>query len=148
MNRKYMLIPILCVIAGLGIVATSAWGGAKEIKARMAERLPVIMELKDKGIVGENNQGFLEFVGSAKEKADVIAAENKDRRAVYKAIGKKTGTSTEIVGQRRAKQIADIAGSGEWLQDRNRPVATKELKSLCDFLFLGVGPAFLGVGPK
>ncbi len=119
MHRKHMFIPILFVIAILGILATSAWGGAKEIKARMAERLPVIMELKQKGIVGENNLGMLEFVGTAKEKADVVEAENKDRKTVYKAIGKKTGTAPEIVGQRRAKQIAGIAGSGEWLQDEN-----------------------------
>jgi uncharacterized protein YdbL (DUF1318 family) len=117
MRRKHMLIPILFVIAILGIMATSAWGGAKEIKARMAERLPVIMELKQKGIVGENNQGLLEFVGAAKDMADVVEAENKDRKTVYKAIGKKTGTTPEIVGQRRAKQIAGIAGSGEWVQD-------------------------------
>ena len=117
MRRKHMLIPILFVIATLGILATSACGGAKEIKARMAERLPVIMELKQKGIVGESNLGMLEFVGTVKEKADVVEAENKDRKMVYKAIGKKTGTTPEIVGQRRAQQIADIAGSGEWVQD-------------------------------
>mgnify|MGYP001812627254 FL=1 len=117
MHRKHLLITILFVIAIFSILASSAWGGAKEIKARMAERLPVIMELKPKGIVGENNQGLLEFVGAAKEKADVVEAENKDRKIVYEAIAKKTGTTPEIVGQRRAKQIAEIAGSGEWLQD-------------------------------
>ena len=117
MRRKHMLIPILFVIATLGILATSAWGGANEIKARMAERLPVIMELKQKGIVGENNLGLLEFVGAAKDMADVVEAENKDRKVVYNAIAKKTGTTPEIVGQRRAQQIADIAGSGEWVQD-------------------------------
>ena len=117
MRRKHMLIPILFVIATLGILATSAWGGAQEIKARMAERLPVIMELKQKGIVGENNLGLLEFVGAAKDMADVVEAENKDRKVVYNAIAKKTDTTPEIVGQRRAQQIADIAGSGEWVQD-------------------------------
>ena len=117
MHRKNMLITILFVIAIFSTMAGSAWGGAKEIKARMAERLPVIVELKQNGIVGENNQGLLEFVGAAKEKADVVEAENKDRKIVYEAIAKKTGTTAEIVGQRRAKQIAEIAGSGEWLQD-------------------------------
>ena len=117
MHRKNVLITICSVIAILGIVAPSAWGGAKEIKARMAERLPVIMELKQKGIVGENNLGLLEFVGAAKDMADVVEAENKDRKVVYNAIAKKTGTTPEIVGQRRAQQIADIAGSGEWVQD-------------------------------
>ena len=33
------------------------------------------MELKAKGIVGENNKGYLEFIGGKKEKADVVAAE-------------------------------------------------------------------------
>jgi uncharacterized protein YdbL (DUF1318 family) len=117
MRRKHMLIPILFVIATLGILATSAWGGAKEVKARMAERLPGIMELKQKGIVGENNLGLLEFVGAAKDMADVVRDENKDRKMVYNAIAKKAGTTPEIVGQRRAQQIADIAGSGEWVQD-------------------------------
>ena len=116
MRRKHMLIPILFVIATLGILATSAWGGAKEVKARMAERLPVIMELKQKGSVGENKLGLLEFVGAAKDMADVVEAENKDRKMVYNAIAKKTGTTPEIVGQRRAQQIA---GSGEWLKDES-----------------------------
>ena len=117
MHRKNVLITLCIVIATLGIVATSAWGGAKEIKARMAERLPVIMELKQNGIVGENNQGLLEFVGAAQEKADVVEAENKDRKIVYKAIAKKTETTPEIVGQRRAQQIAANAKGGEWFQN-------------------------------
>ena len=117
MHRKHMLVTILFVISIFSILTTSAWGGAKEIKDRMAERLPVIMELKQKGVVGENNQGLLEFVGAAKEKADVVEAENKDRKTVYKAIAKKTGTTPDIVGQRRAQQIAQNAKSGEWLQD-------------------------------
>ncbi|MEN8245464.1 MAG: YdbL family protein [Thermodesulfobacteriota bacterium] len=117
MHRKNVLITICFVIATLGIVATSAWGGAQEIKARMAERLPVITELKQNGIVGENNQGLLEFVGTAKEKADVVEAENKDRKIVYKAIAKKTGTTPEIVGRRRAQQIAQNAKGGEYVQD-------------------------------
>ncbi len=117
MNRKHILIQILFVFVGLGIVATAAWGGAKEIKARMAERLPALMELKEKGIIGENNLGFLAFRSSQQDKAEDVAAENKDRKMVYNAIAKKTGTSAEIVGQRRARQIAQIAGSGEWIQD-------------------------------
>ena len=117
MHRKHMPINIWFMIAIFSLLATSAWGGAKEIKARMADRLPVIMELKQKGLVGENNQGLLEFVGATKEKADVVEAENKDRNIVYQAIAKKTETTPEIVGQRRAQQIAANAKSGEWFQD-------------------------------
>ena len=117
MHRKHMLINLLFTVVIFTVLASSAWGGAEEIKARMAERLPVIMELKAKGIVGENNQGLLQFIGTAKDKADVVEAENKDRTIVYKAIAKKTGTTPEIVGQRRAQQIAENAKAGEWFQN-------------------------------
>ena len=83
----------------------------------MKQRLPVIIELKAKGIVGENNAGYLEFVGAKREKADVVAAENNDRKTVYTAIAKQQGTTAEVVGKRRALQIAQKANPGEWLQD-------------------------------
>ncbi|MFA7424908.1 MAG: YdbL family protein [Desulfosarcinaceae bacterium] len=88
---------------------------AQDIKARMAARLPVIDDLKARDIVGENNQGYLEFVG-APEKAETVAAENADRRAVYAAIARQTGTSPEAVGRQRAVQIAQKSLPGVRLQ--------------------------------
>ncbi len=90
---------------------------ADDIKTRMKDRLPVILELKAKGIVGENNKGYLEFIGGKKEKADVVAAENEDRTTVYAAIAKQQGTTVELVGKRRALQISQKADAGDWLQD-------------------------------
>jgi uncharacterized protein YdbL (DUF1318 family) len=90
---------------------------ADDIKARMKKRLPVIKELKAQGIVGEDNKGYLKFVGGKKAKEDVVAAENKDRKTVYTTIAKKQGTTAELVGNRRALQIAKKASPGEWLQD-------------------------------
>jgi uncharacterized protein YdbL (DUF1318 family) len=85
----------------------------------MIARLPVIKALKAKGIVGENNRGYLQFVGQKKEKEEVVTAENKDRKLVYGAIAKQQGTTVEVVGQHRVVQIANKAQSGEWLQDAN-----------------------------
>jgi uncharacterized protein YdbL (DUF1318 family) len=90
---------------------------ADDIKTRMKDRLPVIVELKAKGIVGENNQGYLEFRSGKSEKPDVVAAENEDRKTVYTAIAKQEGTTAVLVGKRRALQIAEKADPGEWLQD-------------------------------
>lgn len=100
------------------------WGvgtslSAADIKTRMTERLPVILELKAQGIVGENNQGYLEFVGDQKEKPGVVAAENQDREAVYGAIAKQQGTTAELVGKRRAIQIIQKANPGDWVQDES-----------------------------
>ena len=101
----------------LGILVTNAASSSKAIKQRMIDRLPVIKSLKEQGIIGENNTGYLEFVGNKKQKADVIEAENKDRKLVYTAIAKQQGTTVEVVGKHRAIQIANKAQSGEWLQD-------------------------------
>ena len=114
--KRITLIAILPVFI-LGTLITSAYSSSKAIKQRMIERLPVIKSLKDQGIVGENNKGYLEFVGQQKDKADVINAENQDRKLVYSAIAKQQGTTVEVVGKHRAIQIGNKARPGEWLQD-------------------------------
>ena len=101
----------------IGFFVLGATAFADDIKARMKNRLPVIKKLKADGIVGENNQGYLQFVGGNKANADVVAAENKDRETVYTAIAKQQGTTAELVGKRRALQIAKKAAPGEWVQD-------------------------------
>ncbi|MBU1181359.1 MAG: YdbL family protein [Pseudomonadota bacterium] len=90
---------------------------AKELKARMLERIPAIQALKSKGIIGENNLGYLQFVSSGKEQEGLVNSENADRKAVYTAIANQQGASADLVGKRRAIQIAENAGAGEWLQD-------------------------------
>jgi uncharacterized protein YdbL (DUF1318 family) len=115
MKQRIFMTILTFGLIGFFVVGVSA--SADDIKTRMKKRLPVLKELKAKGIVGEDNQGYVQFVGDKKEKADVIAAENKDRKTVYAAIAKQQGTTAELVGKRRALQIAKKANKGEWLQD-------------------------------
>ncbi len=114
---KHKTIIVLLPVFIFGILLTNAYASSKAIKKRMIERLPTIRALKEKGLIGENNKGYLEFVGNKKEKADVIKAENTDRKKVYGAIAKQQGTTVELVGKHRAIQIARKAKPGEWLQD-------------------------------
>jgi uncharacterized protein YdbL (DUF1318 family) len=86
------------------------------VKARMAQRLSKLDELKAKGALGENNQGFVELRGGDAAAGDVMASENKDRGEVYAALAKQTGGSAEQVGKARAKQIAAGSAAGVWLQ--------------------------------
>lgn len=83
----------------------------------MLARIPVIMELKAKGIIGENNNGYLKFRSANREEADVVDAENRDRKTVYEQIAGNQGTTSEVVGKLRAVQIKKKAKPGEWLQD-------------------------------
>ena len=103
------------LIIGFFVLGTTLF--ADDIKARMKNRLPVIKKLKAEGLVGEDNKGYLQFVGGKKAEADVVAAENKDRETVYTEIAKQQGTTAELVGKRRALQIANKAAPGEWIQD-------------------------------
>jgi uncharacterized protein YdbL (DUF1318 family) len=118
--KKYSVFYAVIALFVLLIFSTQGmcFAGADDIKARMQERLPTIVQMKADGIIGEDNRGYLQFVpGAAKKMQDVVADENKDRQMVYSAIAKQQGTTAELVGERRAIQIAEKAGSSEWLQD-------------------------------
>jgi uncharacterized protein YdbL (DUF1318 family) len=86
------------------------------IKERMLARIPTINALKDKGTIGENNRGFLEFRTGDKSQQKLVSEENQDRKSVYAAIAKKQQVDITLVGQRRAKQIRDMGGKGHWFQ--------------------------------
>jgi uncharacterized protein YdbL (DUF1318 family) len=117
-NMRTSVVGILVSVLFVGIMV-GGMAGADDIRSRMKARLPVIKALKTQGIVGENNQGYVEILGGKKEKEEVVNAENADRRTVYKAIAKQQGTTIEVVGKRRALQIAEKATPGEWIQDKS-----------------------------
>lgn len=113
MKNKIAIIILSCFLLNIFLITSVH---AQGIKAQMKERLPIINNLKAKGVIGENNKGFLEFRGGSREKADVVNAENADRKKVYASIASKQGSSPDHVGKRRAAQLKTIARPGEWLQ--------------------------------
>lgn len=113
-NQNFFCFPVVFVL----LFCTVSVLYADSIKERMRQRLPVISSLKAQGIVGENNQGYLEFKGPAAQ-ADLVEAENNDRRTVYAAIARQQKTTPQKVGTLRARQIAEIAAPGTWVQDAN-----------------------------
>jgi uncharacterized protein len=86
------------------------------VRARMAQRLSEIDDMKARGVVGENNRGLLEARGDGADQG-VISSENKDRETVYAAIAAQTNTSPEQVARARARQIAQGTRPGVWIQD-------------------------------
>jgi len=54
-------------VIGFFVLGVTAF--ADNIKARMKNRLPVIKELKAQGIEGEDNKGYLQFVGGNKSQS-------------------------------------------------------------------------------
>ncbi len=125
MKKKTIFLAISFLICGLLITGAYSFAFAKGIKERMKSRLPVINALKAKGIIGENNRGYLQFLGGSSEQADVINAENSDRQKVYTAIAKQQRTTPDAVGQRRCLKLIQLAKPGEKYQDTNGNWQTK-----------------------
>ena len=117
MKNKVFGIVIALLFLGTFVTCVSAFAG--DIKTRMKTRLPAIVALKDKRILGETNRGYLQFVGQEKQKEEIVMDENKDRKIVYTAIAKQQGVTVDGVEKRRALQIAQKAKTGQWLQDEN-----------------------------
>lgn len=115
--KIYVSLLIIMLFGSFFANVSSVADDLSALKRQMEKRLPIIIELKSKEIIGENNTGYLQFIGGRREKEDIVQAENQDRRKVYESIAKKEGASIEQVGQRRAQQIASKARKGEWLQN-------------------------------
>jgi uncharacterized protein YdbL (DUF1318 family) len=87
-----------------------------DVQDRMLKRVPAVNELKNSEIIGENNRGFLSFLGKNKKGQNTVKDENNDRRVVYRSIAQKRGIKPEQVGQLRAKMFAQKGKSGWWFQ--------------------------------
>ncbi len=115
MKNQYLPSILLILIISAMIIPGST--SAASLKERMKDRLPQIVKLKAEGVIGENNRGFLEMRQKNATALELITAENRDRQTVYNAIAKQQQVNPEIVGQRRAAQIASRAASNTWLQN-------------------------------
>ena len=104
------------VLAIAAVLAFAASVPAQGIKERMKERLPVIAELKQQGIVGEDNRGYLAFVGNEKSHETLIDQENQDRKTIYAQIAAQQNTSISVVEKNRALQLAERAAPGTYVQ--------------------------------
>lgn len=112
-NRYAVMVNILVLF---GMLIFSGQAGAQDIKERMKQRLPVIVDLKSQGIVGESNQGYLAFVSGKKAQEALVESENQDRKSIYMQIAKQQNTSLDLVEKRRAMVLADRAIPGEFIQ--------------------------------
>lgn len=112
--RNIFKLHILIIVC---LVVSSQLALAGGIKERMKQRLPVIADLKAKGIIGEDNKGYLGFVTGARAQEAVIAADNKDRKMIYSHFAKQQNTSLEVVEKVQAKRKAERAKPGEFFQN-------------------------------
>jgi uncharacterized protein YdbL (DUF1318 family) len=116
MNSRnlWKMIPLLVLFSLL----LSPCALADAVKDRMIQRLPAIADLKTKGIIGEDNRGYLGYVTGNRVMEDVIAAENADRKTVYEIFAKQQNTSLDVVEAVQGARKAEKANPGEFYQNR------------------------------
>jgi len=119
MNRNQHIILAIGGIALALILFVSGAASASALQDRMKARLPEIVALKSKGVIGETFQGYLDFVGQSREGADMVAAENADRKALYTAVAQKTGATVDQVGSRAALKWKENLGPGEYFKNED-----------------------------
>ncbi len=122
-SRKLCVSLFVLLFTLSSLTATHAVGAS--IKARMKARLTEINNLKDTLIVGENKNGYLQFLGGKRLKEGMVNEENNDRKKVYSAIAQKQGVDVLLVGQRRAKQVVNITKPGHKYQTADGKWHTK-----------------------
>ena len=109
----------LCLLVGLlsgGVASAQAAEDLGAVKARLAQRLGSLDQLKSSGAIGETNRGLVNLRAASPTAGDLVAAENRDRGMVYAAIAQQTGSTVDTVGRARAKQIAAASAPGVWVQ--------------------------------
>ena len=82
------------------------------------DRYEELSALKAKGVIGENNRGYVQALKSEGNVDALVKGENSDRKAIYQAIAEQNNLSGEIetIDKVFASVQRDKAGSGEMIQ--------------------------------
>ena len=96
------------------------------LEARRA-RFDNLADLKSKGMVGEDDRGYVKALVSEPEVEAVVDVENNDRKLVYTTIAQQNNLAAEMATIEKvfAEVQRDKAEPGEKIQDANGQWVTK-----------------------
>lgn len=114
-------------LLGIGVAhaeTASDQGQLKRVRDSMRKRTPTLNKYKADKSIGENRRGLVEGRPSpkmsnakyARAVKAVIAAENADRRLMYKIYARIDGTSVQRQAITYAKVLRDKARPGWWIE--------------------------------
>ena len=84
-------------------------------------------ELKQKGVLGENNHGYIEVISAGSEAQSVADDENHDRKIIYETIAEQHNLSgaMDTIESVFAQEQRDRAKAGDKIQDESGRWMTK-----------------------
>ena len=91
------------------------------------DRFDQLRNLKAKGVIGENNRGYVELLTSDATAKDLVDAENRDRTLIYKTIETQNNLIDALATIEKvfAQVQSDKASPGDKIQDENGHWANK-----------------------
>ena len=122
MKTKILFAATLLVSLVLGFASAAPAQDRDTVVNSMKNRYPALLEAKNQGLVGEAWTGLVGLVdpnapASIKALAD---NENLDRRNLFQAIARETGTSLEEVARQNRIRQYRLAEDNHFIQDQNR----------------------------
>jgi uncharacterized protein len=96
------------------------------LDARRARR-EQLNTLKQQGVIGETNRGYVEVLSPSAEADSVAQDENRDRKVIYETIARQHNLTGEIgtIEKVFAQEQRDRAQSGDKVQDEGGRWTTK-----------------------
>jgi uncharacterized protein YdbL (DUF1318 family) len=97
------------LLATLTLLSFNAFADADRVAA-MRKRVPAIVEMKEKGLIGEQPDGLLGYArrSASEEESKIVDAENKDREAEYQERATvqniPVATLKHVLGTKRVEQ--------------------------------------------
>ena len=84
-------------------------------------RYESLRALKDAGVIGENNKGYVEVLKPNDQAQSIADAENKDRQIIYQTIAQQNGLEDALgtIEEVFAQVQYDKAESGEKVQEKD-----------------------------
>lgn len=131
--RAINIILLLCLMGGTFLLRSSpgfaqAQYNIKEMTPQVQaaldarkSRFDQLRDLKNKGLVGENNHGYVEALSDDPSSKALVDAENKDRRFIYKTIEDQNNLTEamDIIEEVFAQVQRDKANPGDKIQEDN-----------------------------
>ena len=123
-----------------GAILSSGWAQSKysikemtpEVEAALQnrrDRFDQLKELKQKGIIGENNKGYIEVLtsvadevpSSLEEAQSLVQSENQDRQVIYQTIARQNDLkeAVDTIEKVFAQVQRDKAQPGDKIQDED-----------------------------
>lgn len=128
MLRRLLYVTVLTCFIATGFIYQAGAQAKYSIKSMTPEveaaldgrrnRFDQLNELKNKGLIGENNQGYVEPLSEDKEAKALAKAENADRKVIYSTIADQNGLTgaIETIEKVFARVQRDKAEAGQKVQ--------------------------------